>query len=319
MGGSETEVFYTLLVFIGVLLSVKIVQWFKHSRTLPPGPWGVPILGYLPFIKGATHLHFDELAKKFGSIFSIRLGSELIVVLSDYRIIRDSFRREEFSGRPHTDFMNILDGYGKCWAHSNGYALSRDFSTLSYRRGGLKHSADSLCLSHDSTFLFIKSSSLVAGIYSECRLISKRFYRSVLPKRGWRNCTKLGYSKLHRWLPFRDRFYDYFPNRRIFDRSRLWISIATSRSMLTYALMSQSIVREQIDTVKTNPRMTRRENYRGSTSLPLLLQASSIRRALCGRIRGSSFMRNSETSAWRISVPARKIWTRESWWVPNLN
>lgn len=84
--------------------------------------------------------------------------------------------------------------------------------------------------------------------------------------------------------------------------------------------VSQSIVREQIDTVKTNPRMTRRirENYRGSPSLSLLLQASLIRRVPCGRIRGNSFTRNSETSAWRISVPARKIWTRESWWVPNL-
>lgn len=144
MGGSDTEIFYTLLVFTGVLLSVKFAQWFKYNRTLPPGPWGVPIWGYLPFVKGATHLHFNELAKKYGSIFSIRLGSELIVVLSDYRIIRDSFRREEFSGRPHTDFMNILDGYGKCRAHSNQYILSCDFSTPSYHRGGLKHSVDSL-------------------------------------------------------------------------------------------------------------------------------------------------------------------------------
>lgn len=64
MGGSETEVFYTLLVFTGVLLTVKFIQWFKYNRALPPGPWGLPFWGFLPFVKSVVHLHFNELAKK---------------------------------------------------------------------------------------------------------------------------------------------------------------------------------------------------------------------------------------------------------------
>lgn len=116
MGGTKIEIVYTLLVFASVLLMVRFIQWFKHIRTLPPGPWGVPIFGYLPFIKTDVHLQFTELAKKYGPIFSARLGNQLVVVLSDYRIIRDTFRREDFTGRPHTEFVNILDGYGKCRA-----------------------------------------------------------------------------------------------------------------------------------------------------------------------------------------------------------
>ncbi|CAL7950805.1 unnamed protein product [Xylocopa violacea] len=45
-------------------------------------------------------------------MFSARLGTQLVVVLSDHRTIRDTFRREEFTGRPHTEFINILGGYG---------------------------------------------------------------------------------------------------------------------------------------------------------------------------------------------------------------
>ncbi|KYM93624.1 PREDICTED: cytochrome P450 18a1 [Cyphomyrmex costatus] len=104
---------YSLLVFVSVaLITVKLIDYLRYNRKLPPGPWGLPLCGYLPFFKEALHLQFNDLAKKYGSIFSVSLGSELTVVMSDYRIIRDSFRREEFTGRPHNDFMNILDGYG---------------------------------------------------------------------------------------------------------------------------------------------------------------------------------------------------------------
>lgn len=114
VGGTRSDVFYTLLVFVGVLVLVRCIQRFRYLRTLPPGPWGMPIFGYLPFLKKSDlHLRFGELSKKYGSMFSTRLGTQLVVVLSDYRIIRDTFRREEFTGRPHTEFNNILDGYGK--------------------------------------------------------------------------------------------------------------------------------------------------------------------------------------------------------------
>ncbi|KAG7188511.1 hypothetical protein KM043_008145 [Ampulex compressa] len=112
MGGTRIEVLYTLLVFLGVLLVVRCIQWLRYVRTLPPGPWGVPVFGYLPFLKGDAHLQYGELAKKYGSMFSARLGTQFVVVLSDYRTIRDTFRREEFTGRPHTEFINILGGYG---------------------------------------------------------------------------------------------------------------------------------------------------------------------------------------------------------------
>ncbi|XP_011693654.1 PREDICTED: cytochrome P450 18a1 [Wasmannia auropunctata] len=111
MGGTGLEVLYTFLVFVVVIfLAMKLIEYWKY--TLPPGPWGIPICGYLPFIKGDLYMEFGKLAKKYGSTFSVRFGSDLIVVLSDYKTIRQAFQLDEFSGRPHNDFMNILDGYG---------------------------------------------------------------------------------------------------------------------------------------------------------------------------------------------------------------
>lgn len=102
-----------LTVFLGVLVFVRLLQIVREARSLPPGPWGLPIVGSLPFLKGDLHLHYRDLTKKYGSLFSTRLGSQLIVVLSDYKIIRDAFRKEEFTGRPTTDVINTLEGYGK--------------------------------------------------------------------------------------------------------------------------------------------------------------------------------------------------------------
>ncbi|KMQ90114.1 cytochrome p450 18a1, partial [Lasius niger] len=113
MDATGNEILSYFLVFISVVLTVVYIRWLKYIRTLPPGPWGLPIFGYLRSMKGnLMHLRYSELAKKYGSIFSVRLGNQLVVVLSNYRVIRDAFRREDFTGRPHTEFTNILDGYG---------------------------------------------------------------------------------------------------------------------------------------------------------------------------------------------------------------
>jgi 26-hydroxylase len=103
-----------LVVVLVILAFVRLCQIVREIRSLPPGPWGFPVIGYLPFLKGNVHhLHYSDLASKYGTMFSTRLGNQLVVVLSDHKMIREAFRREEFTGRPQTQFTNILGGYGE--------------------------------------------------------------------------------------------------------------------------------------------------------------------------------------------------------------
>jgi len=108
---------HLLMVFLGLLALVTLLQWlvrnYRELRKLPPGPWGLPVIGYLLFMGSEKHTRFMELAKQYGSLFSTRLGSQLTVVMSDYKMIRECFRREEFTGRPDTPFMQTLNGYGE--------------------------------------------------------------------------------------------------------------------------------------------------------------------------------------------------------------
>lgn len=135
-----------LAVFVLVLIVVRLIQVYRENKSLPPGPWGLPFFGYLPFFKGDAHLHYKELAKKFGPVFSTKLGNQLIVVLSDYKTIREAFRQEEFTGRPQTEFSDILGGYGvvnndgKLWKDQRRFLHERlrRFG-MSFADGGRTH------------------------------------------------------------------------------------------------------------------------------------------------------------------------------------
>ncbi|KDR21921.1 cytochrome P450 18a1 [Zootermopsis nevadensis] len=129
-----------LLVVLVILVSVRISQILSEIRSLPPGPWGFPVIGYLPFLKGnAHHLHYSDLASKYGTMFSTRLGNQLVVVLSDHKTIREAFRREEFTGRPHTEFINILGGYGIVNSEGRLWKDQRRFLHERLRQFGMKY------------------------------------------------------------------------------------------------------------------------------------------------------------------------------------
>ena len=85
----------------------------KSNLPLPPGPLGLPLLGYLPFLKQEAHLTFTSLAKTYGPIYQIKLGNTRVVVITSSKYVREAFRQQVFSGRPSNELTKILKGYGK--------------------------------------------------------------------------------------------------------------------------------------------------------------------------------------------------------------
>ena len=104
---------YTIFIFVLTILILRLIQHVRFNLRLPPGPSGYPILGMIPKIKKEFHLQLFDYSKSFGKIFSLKMGNQLIVVLSDHKLIKSAFGKSEFAGRPKTEFGNILGGYGK--------------------------------------------------------------------------------------------------------------------------------------------------------------------------------------------------------------
>ncbi|KAI2664070.1 Cytochrome P450 2J2 [Labeo rohita] len=72
-----------------LLISLLVFDFWKskNAPNFPPGPWGFPFLGNV-FI-GFDCRAMDEVAAKFGNIFSLRVGYDKIVLVSGYEWVKE--------------------------------------------------------------------------------------------------------------------------------------------------------------------------------------------------------------------------------------
>ncbi|KAF9517507.1 hypothetical protein BS47DRAFT_1359550 [Hydnum rufescens UP504] len=79
---SATVYVLAAFFFMGVLADDK-------GKCIPNGPVGLPIIGSFPSLSHYPELILDSWAKKFGPFYSMRLGNQLFVVVSDPLIAKD--------------------------------------------------------------------------------------------------------------------------------------------------------------------------------------------------------------------------------------
>lgn len=93
------EVISALL--IGSLFALVLLWFFsRDKRKTLPGPYGLPIVGYIPFMGSQPYVTFQELAKRYGPVYTIQLGSRNVIVLDDFHSTKDAFIQDAFMGRP---------------------------------------------------------------------------------------------------------------------------------------------------------------------------------------------------------------------------
>jgi len=87
----------------------------KQKRRYLPGPWGIPVLGHLPFFGPSPPRTFARWRQKYGNVFRIRLGSWKTVVLNGYDVIKEAADKDnDFSGRPGFVTQELLQSvYGE--------------------------------------------------------------------------------------------------------------------------------------------------------------------------------------------------------------
>ncbi|CAL1272928.1 unnamed protein product [Larinioides sclopetarius] len=96
-----------IFAFLLAFVILKIVK--KLTSKYPPGPMGVPILGYYPFLSEDIFPDLIKLGKKYGDVFSLRLGTQNIVVLHGAEVIKEAYNKTEFLGRPPDSALAMLN------------------------------------------------------------------------------------------------------------------------------------------------------------------------------------------------------------------
>ncbi|XP_070558201.1 cytochrome P450 2J4-like [Ptychodera flava] len=102
---------FDILVLL-VTIFTLIVWFINRPKNLPPGPWGLPLVGVLPSLMSDPGVWSMEMAKKYGDVISVRLGSKLAVILHGYDAVKEAFveNRSLFSARPDNVHSKVHGG-----------------------------------------------------------------------------------------------------------------------------------------------------------------------------------------------------------------
>ncbi|ORY59540.1 cytochrome P450 [Pseudomassariella vexata] len=107
-------VFYAGLVILISAISWQLNKIGRRPRNYPPGPPTLPLIGNLHQIpQEKRHLQFEKWAREYGPIYSLMLGTKVMIVLNSDLAIKDLVdnRGAIYSSRPEAYIgQDILSG-----------------------------------------------------------------------------------------------------------------------------------------------------------------------------------------------------------------
>ncbi|XP_077985964.1 cytochrome P450 2U1-like [Glandiceps talaboti] len=123
----------TTQLFIVFWITFFTIVWIhRRPRNLPPGPTGLPIIGCLFSLGSKPFKTFQKWGQVYGGVLSVRLGTELVVVLNSRETMKDALVKQsaKFSSRPAnsnigklTKGKGILDAPFPVWQDMRKYSL----------------------------------------------------------------------------------------------------------------------------------------------------------------------------------------------------
>ncbi|XP_070566462.1 steroid 17-alpha-hydroxylase/17,20 lyase-like [Ptychodera flava] len=86
-------------------------QYDYTVRKLPPGPSSLPLVGNAFNLDlKYPHRSLAELSKKYGDIFSVKLGTDRVVILNSSEVIKEAYRGRDIASRPQIYSLDLLMG-----------------------------------------------------------------------------------------------------------------------------------------------------------------------------------------------------------------
>ncbi|KAJ9549983.1 hypothetical protein OSB04_022526 [Centaurea solstitialis] len=119
----KDELTIALLTLSIITLVISLYKSAGKPRfRLPPGPRGLPVVGYLPFLGLNLHHEFTKLAQIYGPIFMLKLGSKSHIVVSSSDLAKVVVREQDdiFANRDApVAGLAVTYGQGIVWANNN--------------------------------------------------------------------------------------------------------------------------------------------------------------------------------------------------------
>ncbi|XP_071329721.1 cytochrome P450 2K1-like [Trachinotus anak] len=134
----------TLFGALAALLILHLVSSRFTSKEMgkePPGPRPLPLLGNLLQLDlKRPYKTLCELSKKYGSVFTVYLGTKRVVVLAGYKAVKEALvsNAEEFGDRDVAPvFYDMNQGHGILFANGESWKAMRRFALTTLRDFGM--------------------------------------------------------------------------------------------------------------------------------------------------------------------------------------
>ena len=76
---------------LAIFLVTFVVNRFSAAKSLPPGPFPLPIIGNATKLAAHTrHLDLMAMEKQYGHVFRLYLGSRLVIIVSGQKAIKEA-------------------------------------------------------------------------------------------------------------------------------------------------------------------------------------------------------------------------------------
>ena len=123
----------SLIAYFVVYFIKSLIRW----RKLPPGPWGLPYIGYGIFIPYQFEDHLKQLFAKYGKIFSLTIYGQDVVMISDLEMIKKCMLKDVFNYRPHDWFFTLIDKPNLVAWNGEEWKEQRKFSLRIFKQLGV--------------------------------------------------------------------------------------------------------------------------------------------------------------------------------------
>ncbi|XP_078130938.1 cytochrome P450 2K1-like [Sander vitreus] len=130
-----------LLVLLLVYLVCSSSFSSKEDRNEPPGPKPFPLIGNLLQLDlKKPYNTLLKLTKKYGSVFTVYLGPQKVVVLAGYKTVKEALVNyaDEFGERdPMLIMQEYSQGHGVLWSNGDSWKEMRRFALTNLRDFGM--------------------------------------------------------------------------------------------------------------------------------------------------------------------------------------